>query len=143
MSPFQAAVETHLTRTGRLTEAQLQQARALQGKTGCTLGKALWSLNLVGQSEYLRVVSTVSGCPIFTEWLGTSGVPADFTLARTFEPTVLSQLGFNRFSTDDLQTMLTSRQFVPRQIFPDACALSAGTTYPETISSWRSSTAGK
>lgn len=106
MSPFQAAVETHLTRAGRLTEAQLQQARALQGKTGCTLGKALWSLNLVGQSEYLRVVSTVSGCPIFTEWLGTSGVPADFTLARTFEPTVLSQLGFFPYGWRDATTLI-------------------------------------
>ena len=94
MSAFQAAVETYLVDMGHLSPEQLKQARQYQEKTSCSLGKALWSLNLMAQPAYLQALSDVTGHPIYTQWLPTSHVLVDFTLARAFDPGNLSQIGF-------------------------------------------------
>jgi cellulose synthase/poly-beta-1,6-N-acetylglucosamine synthase-like glycosyltransferase len=106
VSAYQAAVEGHLLHRGDVAEAQLQQAKELQDKTGRSLGTALWSLNLLGQPEYLRILSEVSGCPVLTEWLMTSSSRVDFTLASAFEPASLSQLGFFPYAWSDSRTLI-------------------------------------
>jgi cellulose synthase/poly-beta-1,6-N-acetylglucosamine synthase-like glycosyltransferase len=91
---------------GHLTPEQLQQAKELQEKIGCSLGKALWSLNLMDHSAYLQALSAVTRCPVLTEWLLTSNARLDFTLARAFDAAHLSQLGFFPYAWLDATTMI-------------------------------------
>ena len=102
---YQEALETSLMQKGLLTPEQLQQARRVQEATACALGPALWSLRLMEQQDYLRVLSDVLGCPVLDEWLKTADASGDFAPAQGFEPAVLSRLGFFPYASTE-QTMM-------------------------------------
>ena len=50
MREFQPQIEAQLLARGYLNFEKLQQALELQNKISCSLGKALWSLNLLTQA---------------------------------------------------------------------------------------------
>lgn len=108
MKEFQAQVEAKLLAMGYLNPEQLQQAKELQTKISCSLGKALWSLNLLTQAEFLQVVAVVTGQTLLTQWLVISGTVLDFSLAKAFEPTYLSQVGFFPCAWQDSTTLVVA-----------------------------------
>jgi cellulose synthase/poly-beta-1,6-N-acetylglucosamine synthase-like glycosyltransferase len=108
MNALQAAIETQAVDKGHLTLRQLGQAKALQERIGCSLGKALWSLNILTQAEVIEVLSAVTGRPSLTQWMGTSGHRVDFALARAFDPAYLSQVGCFPCAWQDSSTVVVA-----------------------------------
>lgn len=108
MKEFQAHLEEQLLAMGYLNCEQLQQAKDLQSKISCSLGKALWSLNRVTQVEFLQVVAIVTGQTLLTQWLIDSGTVLDFSLANVFEPAYLRQVGFFPCAWQDTTTLVVA-----------------------------------
>jgi cellulose synthase/poly-beta-1,6-N-acetylglucosamine synthase-like glycosyltransferase len=105
MRAYQATLEAHFRRSGQLTPVQQEQAREVQELTGGSLGEALWSLNLMEPADYMRALSDVVGCPLFTDWLMGSHATPDPTLSHLFEPARLSHLGFFPYVWQDDKTL--------------------------------------
>ena len=108
MKGFQAHLENQLLVMGYLSPEQLQQAKELQSRISCSLGKALWSLNTVTQTEFLQVVASVTGETLLTQWLIASGTVLDFSLAKAFEPAYLRQLSFFPCAWQDSTTLVVA-----------------------------------
>ena len=108
MKKFQAQVEAQLLTMGYIACEQLQQAKQLQSKISCSLGKALWSLNRVNLTEFLQVVAIVTGHSLLTQWLINSDTVLDFSLAKAFEPAYLRQVGFFPCAWQDSTTLVVA-----------------------------------
>ena len=108
MREFQPQIEAQLLARGYLNFEKLQQALELQNKISCSLGKALWSLNLLTQAEFLLVIGTVTGHILLTDWLIVSGSVLDFSIAKAFEPGYLRQLGFFPCAWQDSSTLVVA-----------------------------------
>jgi len=108
MRDFQPQIETKLLASGCLTSEQLQAAIDLQAKISCSLGKALWSLNLLTQAEFLHFIGTVSGHILLTDWLVVSGSVLDFSIAKTFDAAYLRELGFFPCAWQDSNTLVVA-----------------------------------
>lgn len=108
MRDFQPQIEAQLLDKGYLKAEKLQEALNLQTKISCSLGKALWSLNLLTQAEYLHVIGTVTGRVILTDWLVVSGGILDFSIAKAFEPAYLRQLVFFPCAWQDSNTLVVA-----------------------------------
>lgn len=108
MREFQPQIEAQLLAKGYLNFEKLQQALELQNKISCSLGKALWSLNLLTQAEFLLVIGTVTGHILLTDWLIVSGSVLDFSIAKAFEPGYLRQLGFFPCAWQDSSTLVVA-----------------------------------
>lgn len=94
MKQFSTKMIAALLAKGYLTRPQLHRVKELQAQTACSLGKALWSLNLVSKTEFLILASAVTNLPTLTEWLKSSGNVLDFSLAKAFKTQELIQCGF-------------------------------------------------
>lgn len=108
MKEFQAQVEAQLLTMGYINCEQLQQAKQLQSKISCSLGKALWSLNRVTLPEFLQVVALATGRSLLTQWLINSETVLDFSLAKAFEPAYLRQIGFFPCAWQDSTTLVVA-----------------------------------
>ena len=108
MREFQPQVEAQLLTIGYVTSEQLNQALELQAKISCSLGKALWSLNLLTQAEFLQVLGAVTDHILLTDWLVASGSVLDFSIAKAFEPGYLRQLGFFPCAWQDSTTLVVA-----------------------------------
>lgn len=108
MREFQPQIEAQLLALGYLKGEQLQQALELKAKISCSLGKALWSLNLLTQAEFLHVLGTVTGHILLTDWLVVSGSVLDFSIAQAFEPGYLRQIGFFPCAWQDSNTLVVA-----------------------------------
>lgn len=108
MREFQPQVEAQLLTIGYVTSEQLNQALELQAKISCSLGKALWSLNLLTQAEFLQVLGAVTDHILLTDWLVASGSVLDFSIAKAFEPAYLRQLGFFPCAWQDSTTLVVA-----------------------------------
>lgn len=106
MREFQPQIEAELLTRGYITSEQLEQALELQAKISCSLGKALWSLNLITQLEFLQVVGNVTGHILLTDWLLVSGSTLDFSIAKAFDPAYMRQLGFFPCAWQDSSTLV-------------------------------------
>jgi len=76
MKEFQAHLEEQLLAMGYLNCEQLQQAKDLQSKISCSLGKAEFKSS--HQVEFLHV-AVVTGQTLLTHWLIDSGTVLDFS----------------------------------------------------------------
>ncbi|MEQ9482004.1 hypothetical protein [Coleofasciculus sp. F4-SAH-05] len=94
MKQFSTKMIAAFLAKGYLTRPQLHRVKELQAQTSCSLGKALWSLNLVSKTEFLTLASAVTNLPTLTEWLKSSGNVLDFSLAKAFKTQELIQCGF-------------------------------------------------
>ena len=108
MKEFQAQVEAQLLTMGYINCEQLQQAKQLQSKISCSLGKALWSLNQVTLPEFLQVVALATDRKLLTQWLINSETVLDFSLAKAFEPAYLRQIGFFPCAWQDSTTLVVA-----------------------------------
>ena len=108
MKEFQAQVEAQLLTMGYINCEQLQQAKQLQSKISCSLGKALWSLNRVTLPEFLQVVALATDRKLLTQWLINSETVLDFSLAKAFEPAYLRQIGFFPCAWQDSTTLVVA-----------------------------------
>lgn len=108
MRDFQPQIEAKLLKSGCLTSEQLKEAIDLQAKISCSLGKALWSLNLLTQAEFLHFIGTVSGHILLTDWLVVSGSVLDFSIAKTFDAAYLRELGFFPCAWQDSNTLVVA-----------------------------------
>lgn len=106
MREFQPQLEAELLALGYLQPKQLRQAKELQAQVSCSLGKVLWSLNLLTQIEYLQLAGVVTGQTLLTDWLIVSGRILDFSLAKAFEPGYLRQVGFFPCAWQDSNTIV-------------------------------------
>jgi hypothetical protein len=108
MREVQPQIEAQLLAMGYLNPEQLQQALELQANISCSLGKALWSLNLLTQAEFLQVVGAVTDHILLTDWLVVSGSVLDFSIAKAFEPAYLRQVGFFPCAWQDSNTLVVA-----------------------------------
>lgn len=102
------SLEAQLLSMGYINSEQLKQAKELQTKVFCSLSKALWSLNLLTQAEFLQVAGVVTGQPLLTDWLIASGSALDFSLAKAFDPAYLRQVGFFPCAWQDSDTLIVA-----------------------------------
>lgn len=108
MREFQPQIEAQLLARGYVNPEQLGQALELQSKISCSLGKALWSLNLLTQPEFLQIIGSVTGHIVLTDWLLVSGSTLDFSIAKAFEPAYMRELRFFPCTWQDSSTLVVA-----------------------------------
>jgi cellulose synthase/poly-beta-1,6-N-acetylglucosamine synthase-like glycosyltransferase len=90
----EANLEGELLASGQLTPKQWQEVRDLQANTGAPLGTVLSSLGYLGSTDYLEILSRLTGLPIFSRLIGTGFLQVDPSLMQRLAPHVMLR---NRF----------------------------------------------
>jgi hypothetical protein len=86
---IEANLDAELLAHARLTPEQWQEMHVLRASTGAALGTVLSAAGYLRSTEYLEIVSRLTGLPIFSRLIGTGFLQVDPSLMQRFDRSLM------------------------------------------------------
>ncbi|MEN9216050.1 MAG: glycosyltransferase [Gloeomargarita sp. HHBFW_bins_162] len=95
-----------LIKSGAINKQQWQDILEIHRRTGSPIGQILTRLNYIKPQKFVHILVDLTGCPSYSNLIGTPAWSMDEELVRHFDPQIMSKYLFIPLSQLDEKTIL-------------------------------------